>query len=792
MKAKHVFTTLGLALTMGLGVAAGLSHVRDVKQAQALNSNQIKVYFSGVSGWGTLGVHFGLDSTWQDCVATTGDEVSHGQWVTTFTAASASKLSCYFTQGDVYWHPDNNYSEATRDTDKSELTLGTVTLTGGNEYIVSYGSFQGETTGHKWFSYSVLQIEQDVTYSYSINGGAYVNMVAHEGTEVKSSTAVTLAVDDVITFKKNSDVISVSPKEDGSSTKVSLIETQLKVVQAGSEVLYLDYSTNKLWAGKYTIPDGLYVYGTHNNWDQQKQAVPLTLNAGIYTSEVVQGSADGLAKVVKVVDSDISLYFNIEGGTIATSTGADVEVSYGNVKFNTAGNYVFKLENVVEDGNNSRADYTVEDNDYTPDDPEKENTYYIVGTETNWKYSGATEMSTTSDYKKDNTAVYFNYTAKANEEIKVRARLSGVDKWYGVGGEGGTNYVFAAAGTYDIYLNGSGELYVASTTGRHNVITIGYLYAGKAEQGTVTLSEYGYEGSAFSPWTHVDGYVCTGVYTSHPSSSEYVPEDLAGKPATVYFYADFMKVGTYLVGNEKFAGTGLAWNIKGGQLMTVPASGNKFEAVISITGASDENPVLVKGVDYHADEPLDSHYLSWTIAPSSGSYVAPTSVSQDGDGNFVFTENTTFAMYVNNEDKVYFNVGFDAFNTMFLNEIGAVCQNDGSTNPTALAAAWEKVKAAYNNLTAADQKKYTDLTIDDGDESGTDQEKVIAKYKYIVVTKYAGVYEDFIWNHDYGSNRISVAQTAANNTALVVILVDTISVISAAGLFLVIRRRKHN
>ena len=430
-----------------------------------------------------------------------------------------------------------------------------------------------------------------------------------------------------------------------------------------------------------------------------------------------------------------------------------------------------------------------------PDEPEKEDTYYLVGTETNWKYDGATELSTTSIYKTNNTAVLFNYSAKANEEIKVRGVFGGEDKWYGVGGEGGTNYVFAAAGEYDIYLNADKEVYVVSCATRHEIVTTCYKYAGKASEGSFVISQYGYEGSPFTPWVYADGYVCTGIYTSHPSDSKYVPEDLAGKPATVYFYADFMKVGTYLVGNEKFAGTGLAWNIKGGQLMTVPASGNKFEAVISITGASEENPVIVKGVDYHADEPLDSHYLSWTIAPSSEEehYTAPTSVSQDVDGNFVFTENATFAMYVNNEDKVYFNVGFDAFNTMFLNEIGGICQNDGSTDPAKLAAAWTKVKAAYNNLKTEDKEKYNPgKTIDSGNEHGTDQEKVIAKYKYIVVTKYAGVYEDFIWGNNYASNRISVAQTNANNTALVVILVVTISVISAAGLFLVIRRRKHN
>ena len=51
MKAKHVFTTLGLALVMGLGVAAGLSHAREFKQAKA--GTTVTLYFdvSSLTWW---------------------------------------------------------------------------------------------------------------------------------------------------------------------------------------------------------------------------------------------------------------------------------------------------------------------------------------------------------------------------------------------------------------------------------------------------------------------------------------------------------------------------------------------------------------------------------------------------------------------------------------------------------------------------------------------------------------------------------------------------------------------
>ena len=38
MKAKHVFVTLGVALTMGLGVAAGFGLTKEARPAKAVDS----------------------------------------------------------------------------------------------------------------------------------------------------------------------------------------------------------------------------------------------------------------------------------------------------------------------------------------------------------------------------------------------------------------------------------------------------------------------------------------------------------------------------------------------------------------------------------------------------------------------------------------------------------------------------------------------------------------------------------------------------------------------------------
>ena len=86
------------------------------------------------------------------------------------------------------------------------------------------------------------------------------------------------------------------------------------------------------------------------------------------------------------------------------------------------------------------------------EDPVPEDGYYIVGSESNWKYAGATKMSAGSE---GNKAELIGYEAKANESFKVRSYLSGVDTWYGENYEVGEE-----AKTLDIYLNNSDKVYV--------------------------------------------------------------------------------------------------------------------------------------------------------------------------------------------------------------------------------------------------------------------------------------------------------------------------------------------
>ena len=82
--------------------------------------------------------------------------------------------------------------------------------------------------------------------------------------------------------------------------------------------------------------------------------------------------------------------------------------------------------------------------------------YYITGTVAGWSYRNATKMNAGEN---GNRAQYLGYLGSANEELKVRSYLNGVETWYGWQGDG--NYEVGETGrVLDIYINGEGNLWV--------------------------------------------------------------------------------------------------------------------------------------------------------------------------------------------------------------------------------------------------------------------------------------------------------------------------------------------
>lgn len=426
------------------------------------------------------------------------------------------------------------------------------------------------------------------------------------------------------------------------------------------------------------------------------------------------------------------------------------------------------------------------------DEPESNETYYLVGSETNWKYKNAPQMDTTSKYKEDNTAVLFDYEAKAGEEVQARGVFSGVDKWYGITGEGGDNLVFESAGHYDIYLNASKQLSAAPAVARHDAIIVCYKYAGSSLETTEVKNEIIYENVAYVPQASIDGYICRGFFTSSTFDVEYVPQTLN---TDKYLYAKFTKSCYYLVGDEAFMGAGHGWNVDYATAVAAGTGSNRLVGAVTIPeGADEEHPVAVKpllytlvtdGVEDPNGEPgFKAEY--YTLGEER------TFVSIDGSGNFAFTEPGTYAFYINNSNAVYFNIGEYAFHAKFLSEVGSVCAGiEGETKTIEqLQTVWANQKAAYNSLSPEDKQNIIDVGFDGGNAESSDERlQMVAKY-HRIVTKYGtALFEDFIWNNTISSNNIKMFNTNSNAT-LIVVLASMVTIVGIASVLFIIRRRK--
>lgn len=168
MKKRNMLITLGLALGLGIGVAAGVGARREIKEAKA--DGVITVYFAGVGDFASNEVHISLDdSDWHTANATTGAEKAIGQWKTTFTADSSSTLYAYMNEnsGGTYWHPEGG-----TEWDTNYSSLGSVSLSSGHSYIITYTGFSYGygNDAHKWFNFTVAEYSTNTIYSLDKTG----------------------------------------------------------------------------------------------------------------------------------------------------------------------------------------------------------------------------------------------------------------------------------------------------------------------------------------------------------------------------------------------------------------------------------------------------------------------------------------------------------------------------------------------------------------------------------------------------------------------------------------------
>lgn len=468
-------------------------------------------------------------------------------------------------------------------------------------------------------------------------------------------------------------------------------------------------------------------------------------------------------------------------------------------------NYGSKVLNILNTKTDGKYNYEWVDLDDI-DRPAQQGYYFSI--DPNWGYDDAIEMVTASSG--ENAAYLMNYHFDANDTIRVRSYWTDrhpFDQFADVGGtetfseKVGDNLKIKTAGDYDIYAKYDKEdgnkfkFYVAEHVDNYEITMTGVLFEGKAKITTAALgTQIAYSTSNFDPELPARaGYAAKGVFTDEDCETAYVPAKLA---ADGELFVKYMRLGYYMAGDDAFSGgEGKGWKVENSPRLQsenlADPDNNKVEGAFVIPeGASSESPVKVKPLNYNG--------TGWDAVtydvPLKGSDAYNKFMKEDLDenGNLQFIKEGTYYLYLNKDNDIYLSEGAQAFYSKFLSEVGAVCSGiENETKVVAdLQAIWGEQEDAYNSLSAAEKATIVAAEFGTEHEETDDLARMLNKYSRIV-SKYGLVkFKDFIFGQDHLSN---VVNPVANNsnTMLLVVVITTVSLVSVAGLFLVIRRRKH-
>lgn len=493
-----------------------------------------------------------------------------------------------------------------------------------------------------------------------------------------------------------------------------------------------------------------------------------------------------------------------------------------NFKVATANKYTVKIATNIGDYGNKGYGVSVEKY-VEPDVPTEGDGYYLVGSKTDFKFKNAPEMAT-AGIAEENVAELMNYFASKDEKIKVRGyfRNDAVpNKWSFYGGDATEfgeedvegNFVFSKDQAVDIFAKWVKvsedpeewqlQFFVTEHAERYDISIYDVLFEGKRLASTAVEPHVlrATQGVNFEyELPAMNGYYARGLYTDAACTVEYTPTKFN---ADATLYAKYTRLGEYMTGDATYSGSeALAWNVDGASYLSsvVLDPNNRLEGSVTIpASASKESPVKVKALRYIGDEvyyekEVEKHTQWQGVTYDLGDTYS--FVSLDKDSNLVFTKGGTYAVYINNENKVYLNEGAAAFYTKFLSDTGGVCRTDNKTDLVRLGEVWDDLKVVYNSLSASEKETIEAVGFNGGDEKGDDLHKMMARYAYIVTKYGSDAFENFIFplvhvdphpNMVYGG--LNAMDAADNTTMIIVIAIAAISALAFTTL-LVLKKRK--
>ena len=269
---------------------------------------------------------------------------------------------------------------------------------------------------------------------------------------------------------------------------------------------------------------------------------------------------------------------------------------------------------------------------------------------------------------------------------------------------------------------------------------------------------------------------------------------------------DFIKItstanlvdGEYLIVYES---GNLAFN---GGLSTLDATGNKISVTISSSTISATSSVLAATFTYNSTDK--------TLKSKSGYYIGQTAndnglktdtstkytntISFDGSGNANIVSSGAYLRYNSSTDQSRFRYFKSSSYTnqkavqLYLRTaswgssfLSSITCNNGVTAPS--TTNWATTKTNYLSMTTSEQNKVKAAT---GNENGTDLQKAIARYTYIV-NKYTNRinYPDYL-NKASQSNMMTPIQN--NSVTTILVAISALSILSGMTLVIWLNKKK--
>ena len=809
MKAKHVFTTLGLALTMGLGVAAGLSHVREFKQAKA---DSTTVYLkAGV--WDTDNAWFAA-YTWGAGGSQWYKLTNHDSDYYKFDVDKTATPNVIFTRMDPAKEElsfDSKWNQ-TRD-----LSFNA----DDNCYqITGWGENDGE-----WTTYD----EAPVVHTYGVIGSfnSWNTDVAMTVDGNNATLDIELAENDEFKIRRDSAWVKSYGYDEIDTESLSYFNQGVDehdspngniVVKASGEYsLKLDISLEKIYVTNF-VPE------------TPKYYVKVANGAFTEMTYVKDFTYDG-TKTGHEYELNITA---TEGQKLFFRRGASTEIKPGASDGNLDNNLFYKYDTqqitVLQDATNKKLTLKVYEDGYDT---------FLAG------YVAAPHTYYFTNNKGwEGIPQYYVY----NDNDEPLAAFPGSDMTYvDIDGNGQERYKFVVDSVKwpnFIIANKAGTAQTVNNTFASYMNDGFYLIDPVEPETKYTLGVYDY--------APVVRTLNVGGVPQALTESASQPEDpnVLVQLETPVIDMKANDQLTYRIGGVAHNATLEAYGRNNGKVVEeenevlVDATGKVYVKLMKDSSVK----LFVEGIEavskgYHvllndneivelADsgetpEGYDGQTCSQAITfqkndkfrlvdTSSDSALpvpfSPAHFDEHSDEHFSFSEGyvryngeSSFeaAVYLklkSGNDMVYVGgalpevAAAKAFAIAFNTAFEAICKDTGhdAAYIALIAAEWQEQKADFAELAPEAQAVLKNAT---GEHSVTEIGNFIKKYNYI-----AQQYGDQLgtgWNFlekNYGSNTINNigGVVTSNNTALVVILVSAIAVISAAGLFLVIRRRKHN